>query len=108
MSTPSSVPKQRALAAGQACAAQHDRGDRGQFQPHGRARRTQRQLRGDEDAGDAGEEPTEHVDPHQRAVDTDAGQPRRFGVAADGKDIAAKPGVGHDVGERPERRRPGR
>ena len=81
------------LAAGERRAADRDRGDRVELHAEadeiGVARRIDRH---DDEAGDAGAEAADRVDPALDRCDRHAGQPRRPLVAADRQDLAAEQG----------------
>ncbi|KAH0416542.1 hypothetical protein KCU90_g13534, partial [Aureobasidium melanogenum] len=77
--------RNRAFATGEQSAAEHHRRDREQFPADAFVRLSRAELRGEDDAGHAGEQAADCVSHHQRAVDVQAHQPRRFVAAADGQ-----------------------
>ena len=86
----------RAGAAEDGDAADHRGGDDGEFEVGRHGRLDDLQLRGEQNAGDAGEQAVQREDADDGALGIEAGGAGRLDVAADGVDGAAEIGVAHE------------
>ena len=86
----------RAAAAEQAGAADHDGGDRDELEAHSRDRLRRAEPRGEDEPREAAEEAADRIDAELHQLDVDARCPRRVLVAADRIDVAAEAGPVED------------
>ena len=97
--TPSSVPSKRAAAAEQAGAAEDDGGDHRQLEAAAGGGLAGIHQRGEDEPGEAGQQPGDDEDEKLQPLRPHAREPRRPLVGADGIDVAAeRRAPQHDVG----------